>query len=68
MLAWDGVGRQPIFTLINEELRRHARALDAHFIANPVWNFVELRKLVTAHPLGGCPLGDQGEGKPDGRR
>jgi hypothetical protein len=57
-IAWDGVGRQPIFTLINEELRRHARALDAHFIANPVWNFMELRKLVTAHPLGGCPLGE----------
>jgi cholesterol oxidase len=57
-IDWDGVGREPVFTMINEELRRHARALDAHFIANPFWNFLELRRLITAHPLGGCPVGE----------
>jgi cholesterol oxidase len=57
-IDWDGVGRQPVFTRINEELRRHARALGAHFIADPIWNFMNLRKLVTAHPLGGCPVGE----------
>jgi cholesterol oxidase len=57
-IAWDDVGRQPVFTRINEELRRHARVLGAHFIADPLWNFMNLRKLVTAHPLGGCPLGE----------
>ncbi|HEV2495479.1 MAG TPA: GMC family oxidoreductase [Terriglobia bacterium] len=69
-IDWDGAGSQPIFTLINEELRRHARALEAHFIANPLWNFMELKKLVTAHPLGGCPLGEdylQGAIDPYGR-
>jgi cholesterol oxidase len=57
-IDWDGVGRQPVFTRINEELYRHARALGAHFIADPLWNFMNLRKLVTAHPLGGCPVGE----------
>lgn len=57
-IDWDGAGRQPVFTRINEELYRHARALGAHFIADPLWNFMNLRKLVTAHPLGGCPLGE----------
>ncbi len=57
-IAWDDVGRQPVFTRINEELRRHARALGAHFIADPLWNFMNLRHLITAHPLGGCPLGE----------
>jgi len=57
-IDWDGVGRQPVFTRINEELRRHARVLGAHFIADPIWNFMNLRKLVTAHPLGGCPVGE----------
>ncbi len=57
-IDWDGAGNEPIFTLINEELRRHARALDAHFIANPWWRFLNLHRLITAHPLGGLPLGE----------
>ncbi|MBI3329905.1 MAG: GMC family oxidoreductase, partial [Nitrospinae bacterium] len=57
-IDWDDAGRQSLFTRINEELRRHARALGAHFISNPAWSFMELRKLLTAHPLGGCPLGE----------
>ncbi len=55
---WDNVGRQAVFTQMNEEIRRHARALGARFISNPLWNFVERRNLITAHPLGGCPMGD----------
>jgi cholesterol oxidase len=66
-IDWDEAGRQAIFTRINEELRRHARALGAHFISNPWWNFLDLRKLITAHPLGGCPLGeDHLQGAVDG--
>ncbi|MCI0486555.1 MAG: GMC family oxidoreductase, partial [Blastocatellia bacterium] len=57
-IDWDDAGRQPVFTRINEELRRHARALGASFLPNPLWNFVTLRNLITAHPLGGCPLGE----------
>ncbi len=57
-IQWDGVGRQIIFTRINEELRRHARALQSSFISNPLWDIFKTRHLVTAHPLGGCPLGE----------
>ncbi len=56
-IDWDDVGRQLVFTRINEELRRHARTLGAHFIANPIWDILNMRRLLTAHPLGGCPLG-----------
>src|SRR5262249_55036711 len=59
-----------IFTRMNEELRRHARALRGNFISNPTWSFFSLRHLVTAHPLGGCPMGDdyqQGAVDPYGR-
>jgi cholesterol oxidase len=55
---WDDVGRQPVFTLINEEIRRHARSLGGSFMTNPLWNFVSRRNLITAHPIGGCPLGE----------
>ncbi|MGH9445479.1 MAG: GMC family oxidoreductase, partial [Terriglobia bacterium] len=57
-IDWDGAGSEPIFALMNAELRRHARALEADFISNPWWHFLNLHKLVTAHPIGGLPLGE----------
>jgi cholesterol oxidase len=57
-ISWDQAGQQQIFTRMNEELRRTARALSASFISNPTWSFFKLRHLITAHPLGGCPMGD----------
>jgi cholesterol oxidase len=57
-IEWDGAGRQVVFTRINEELRRHARALGASFISNPLWNIFDVRHLITAHPIGGCPIGE----------
>ncbi len=57
-VAWDDVGRQPLFHQINEELRRHARALGARFVENPLWRFMNGRQLITAHPIGGCPIGE----------
>ena len=50
---------------MNEELRRHARALRGNFISNPTWSVFNLRHLITAHPLGGCPHGRR---LPAGRR
>ena len=41
-----------------------------NFISNPTWSMFNLRHLITAHPLGGCPMGDdhlQGAVDPFGR-
>lgn len=57
-IEWDKAGQQVVFTRMNEELRRHARALGASFISNPTWSVFNLGHLVTAHPLGGCPMGE----------
>jgi len=57
-ISWDQAGQQQIFTRMNEELRRHAHSLSASFISNPTWSFFKLRHPITAHPLGGCPMGD----------
>src|SRR5262249_54897561 len=57
-VSWDGAGQQQIFTRMNQELRRHAHALQGSFISNPTWSFFNLGHLITAHPLGGCPMGD----------
>ena len=57
-IEWDGAGRQVVFTRINEELRRHTRALGGNFISNPLWSVFDIRHLITAHPLGGVPMGE----------
>ncbi|HUB33423.1 MAG TPA: GMC family oxidoreductase [Bryobacteraceae bacterium] len=57
-VSWDQAGQQQIFTRMNAELRRHARALNGSFISNPTWATFKLKHLITAHPLGGCPMGD----------
>jgi cholesterol oxidase len=57
-IEWDQVGQQIVFRRMDEELRRHARALGANYIQNPTWSIFQTRHLVTAHPLGGCPMGE----------
>ncbi len=57
-IVWDKVGQQAAFTRMSEELRRHARALGANYISNPTWSVFNTGHLITAHPLGGCPLGE----------
>jgi cholesterol oxidase len=57
-IEWDDAGRQMLFTRINQELQRHARSQGATFIENPLWAVFNLRRLITAHPLGGCPIGE----------
>jgi cholesterol oxidase len=65
-IVWENVGRQAVFSRINEELRQHARAQGGSFIAAPLWTGFGARHLVTAHPLGGCPIGeDYQEGAAD---
>ncbi len=57
-VSWDKAGQQQIFTRMNGEIRRHAHALRGNFISNPTWSLFQLGHLITAHPLGGCPMGD----------
>jgi cholesterol oxidase len=66
-IVWDEVGRQAVFSQVNDEVRQHARAQGATFIAAPLWTWFGARHLVTAHPLGGCPMGeDFHQGAADG--
>jgi len=57
-IEWDDVGQEILFTRMNQELRRHARTLGASYISNPTWSVFNAGHLITAHPLGGCPMGD----------
>ncbi|MGH9631804.1 MAG: GMC family oxidoreductase N-terminal domain-containing protein, partial [Bryobacteraceae bacterium] len=57
-IEWDDVGEQVVFSKLNEELRRHTRSQGAAFIQNPMWTIFNTRHIITAHPLGGCPIGE----------
>jgi cholesterol oxidase len=59
-IDWPGAGREPIFQQINHECFAHAKSLGASFIENPTWQLLPWKTLVTAHPLGGCPMGEDG--------
>ncbi len=60
-IDWPGVGSQPIFTEINDNLEEATRALGGTYLRNPIWGPVMKKDLVTVHPLGGCPMGEDAE-------
>jgi cholesterol oxidase len=60
---WRKRKGDPPFDDIRRTAREMARALDAKFTDNPPWH---LSRVVTVHPLGGCPMGrDESEGVVD---
>ena len=59
-IDWPDAGVEPIFKRINQECLAHATALGSCFIENPLWKASPWQTLITAHPLGGCPMGEDG--------
>jgi cholesterol oxidase len=59
-IHWPDAGKEAIFTTINQECLAHAKALGSSFIENPIWKASPWKTLITAHPLGGCPMGEDG--------
>jgi len=57
---WPGAGSEPIFQQVNQECLAHSASLGSSFIENPLWRVSPWRTLITAHPLGGCPMGQDG--------
>jgi cholesterol oxidase len=42
---------------VTRELRKFARAMNARYLANPFSKLKPFEQVLTAHPLGGCPMG-----------
>ena len=59
-IDWANVGRQQVFECMNQKMRAITKELGGTFIQNPVWSEMMNKKLVTVHPLGGCPMGSNG--------
>lgn len=49
---------QPVFRKTEEILRAMAEAMGGDFVPFPLWQGFLERKIVTVHPLGGCPMGN----------
>ena len=51
---WNKRSSTPFFGELRRTARQITDALDAKFVDNPPWH---LSRVVTVHPLGGCPMG-----------
>lgn len=61
VVRWPGVGKREIFQQINAALGAVAARLQGQYVPNPQWSDAFGDRLVTVHPLGGCPMGDCAE-------
>jgi cholesterol oxidase len=67
-IVWPGVGKERIFEEVDANLDRASEALEATSVRDPIWTGPLGDKLVTVHPLGGCPMGaDASSGAVDHR-
>lgn len=53
-LDWKIDGSDEYFSRVKKAMKRMADGIDARFSTNPTYL---LRRLITVHPLGGCPMG-----------
>ncbi|WP_051203275.1 GMC family oxidoreductase [Hugenholtzia roseola] len=60
-ISWKGVGKQPIFETVNENLYKATEALGGTYVPNPIWTDLFEHDLVTVHPLGGCIMAENAE-------
>ena len=60
-IEWDRVGYGENFERVNKALEQIARNLRGTFVKNPTWTDMFGKDVITAHPLGGCKMGDSGE-------
>lgn len=57
-IRWPGVGKQEIFQRVDRNLERATGPLGGTYVRNPIWTKLLGNDLITVHPLGGCPMGE----------
>jgi len=55
---WPNVSEQPVYARVDEALTKTAQAVGARYIKSPLAATSAGTKPATAHPLGGCGMGD----------
>jgi cholesterol oxidase len=60
---WSTASSRAYFERVRDTMHSVSDALGAKFVDNPIWY---LSRVITVHPLGGCPMGrNAGEGVVD---
>jgi cholesterol oxidase len=59
-VEWHGAGSERVFKAIDRRLEAASAVLGATYVRDPIWTKLLNHKLVTVHPLGGCPIGADG--------
>jgi cholesterol oxidase len=59
-IDWDRRSSRAMFAQMESALRELSRAAQGTYKASPLWEW-PMRRLLTAHPLGGCALSDRPE-------
>ena len=60
-ITWERVGFDRNFVDLNQALEKITAGLRGTFIKNPTWLESLGRSVITAHPLGGCAMGESGK-------
>lgn len=57
-VVWKPHRNRGLYRTMEEVMTEISEAAGGRFVTNFLWRW-PLRKIVTAHPLGGCPMGDR---------
>lgn len=60
-LAWPGAKEEPVYARLDAALGQLVGALGGSYVRNPLAGTVMGQQPATAHPLGGCGMGVDGE-------
>lgn len=59
-IGWNPRKSRKLFSEIEQALKNLSAGLQGRYESSLLWRW-PLRKLLTAHPLGGCPMGDRSD-------
>src|SRR5207253_1901854 len=58
-IRWDSRRSRAMFNQMEQALKELSRGIGGKYMTSIIWGW-PFRKLLTAHPLGGCPMSDSG--------
>jgi cholesterol oxidase len=60
-ISWPGAGDQPIYQAMQATTTAATAVTQGISVKEPIWTEVLHHNLITVHPLGGCPMGEDAE-------
>ena len=60
-ITWERLGFERNFADVNQALEKITAGLRGTFVKNPMWLETLGKSVITAHPLGGCSMGNSGK-------